>query len=427
MYVYHGKDGAMVGKFKLGGAKQRIFALIISVAVLIYAVYHITSLFGEDIATIATGISRESRVLDGKGYIFRDEQVLRSNNSGVADYLKADGSKVSIGEPLAKVHSGGTATSKKLMAYYDDRIAILEDSVEHGLTLADLPTLSDSIWSDYYSLSKLLASGETGELSETADKLLLSLNRHSLLTDESSPVDDTLERMVTQRDGILAGGGSSVTESASESGYFYSYADGLEEYFTVSAADSITPESFYELTRTDADREVVPEDLENAYGKLAKNSEWRFVMRVGEIVSAYFKDGEGYTLTFAENGNISIPMTLRSSIDDTVSGGKLLVFFANRLPEGFTFDRLQSVSIQVSASEGIYVPRGAVHRMGGEYFVYVLKGSVVKIRRIEVVYEGTDYFLSETDMKSDSGTPYLDTNELLIINGENLFDGRILD
>ncbi len=417
----------MVKKIKLGGVKQRIVVLIISVAVLIYAVYHITSLFGEDITTIATGVSRESRVLDGKGYIFRDEQILRSNNSGVADYLKTDGSKVSIGEPLANVHAGGTQSSKNLMAYYDNKIAILEESVEHGLTLADLPTLSDDIWNDYYSLSKMLASGETGALSETADKLLLGLNRHSLLTDERSPVDDTFERMVTQREGILIGGGVSVTESAAESGYFYSYADGLESYFTVSAADSITPESFYELTRTDADREVVPETLENAYGKLAKNSEWRFVMRVGEVPSAYFKDGEKYTLTFSENGNIAIPMILQSSVADTVSGGKLLVFFANRLPDGFVFDRIQSVSIQVSASEGIYVPRGAVHRMGGEYFVYVLKGSVVKIRRIEVVYEGADYFLSETDLKSDSGTPYLDTNELLIINGENLFDGRILD
>ncbi len=417
----------MVRKFKLGGVKQRIVVLIISVAVLVYAVYHITSLFGEDITTIATGVSRESRVLDGKGYIFRDEQILRSNNSGVADYLKTDGSKVSIGEPLANVHSGGTESSKKLMTYYDNKIAILEKSVEHGLTLADLPTLSDDIWNDYYSLSKMLASGETGALSETADKLLLSLNRHSLLTDERSPVDDTFERMVTQREGILTGGGASVTESAAESGYFYSYADGLEAYFTVSAADNITPEQFYELTRTDADSDVVPETLGNAYGKLAKNSEWRFVMRVGEVPSAYFKDGEKYTLTFSENGNIAIPMTLQSSVADTVSGGKLLVFFANRLPDGFVFDRIQSVSIQVSASEGIYVPRGAVHRMGGEYFVYVLKGSVVKIRRIEVVYEGADYFLSETDLKSDSGTPYLDTNELLIINGENLFDGRILD
>ncbi len=417
----------MVRKLKRGGVWQRVFALLIMIAVFAYTVYHIASLFGDDISTIATGISRESRVLDGKGYVFRDEQILRSANAGVSDYLRTDGSKVSVGEPLANVCASGSESSKKLVAYYDDRIEILSESVNSDLTLADLPALSDDIWDDYYSISKMLATGESGELSSTADKLLLNMNKHSLLTDENSPVDDTLARMVTQREGILAVGGEAITECAQKSGYFYSYADGLEGYFTVSAADSITPESFYELTRSDSNSKVLPEQLDNAYGKLADSSEWRFVMRVGEVPSLYFEDGEKYTLTFTENGNISIPMTLISSVQDTLSGGKILVFFANRLPEGFVFDRVQSVSIQVSATTGIYVPRSAVHRMGGEYCVYVLKGSVVKLRRIDVIYEGTDYILSATDKKSDTSAPYLSTNEILIINGENLFDGRILD
>ncbi len=417
----------MVKKFKLGGVKQRIFALIIAIAVLIYTVYHISSLFGEDISTIATGISRENVVLDGKGYIFRDEKILRSENNGVCDYLCSDGSKVSIGEPLANVHANGSDMAKKMMSYYDDKIAILEQSVGAQHTLADLPEISGAVWSDYYALCKMLSVGESGELEKTADELLLSLNKHSLLTDENSPVDDTLSRMKTEREGLLVGGGASVAEHADESGYFYSYADGLESFFTLGAADSITAESFYELTRTDSQKNIVPESLDNAYGRLSKNSEWRFVMRMGAVSSAYFEDGKGYTLSFTENGNVSIPMTLLSSVNDTVGSGKILVFSANRLPEGFVFDRIQSVSIEVSSSAGIYVPRSALHRMGGEYCVYVLKGSVVKIRRIDVVYEGRDYLLSATDKKSDTGVPYLDTNELLIINGENLFDGRILD
>ncbi len=411
----------MVKGVKRSGVRQRILMLLLAVAVLAYTVYHITSLFGADISTIVSGNSRESRVIDGKGYIFRDEQVLRSEKKGVADYLKADGSKVAIGEPLANVYTNGSEASKRFIDYYDDKIAILEESVNSGLSLADLPSLSEDIWSDYYSLSKMLATKESGELESTADRLLLSLNRHSLLTDESSPAYGTLTRMTQQREEILAGGGESVTEYAESSGYFYSYADGFERYFTTDAADSLSAESFYELMQSGG------EGLDDAYGKLCASSEWRFVMRVPEVQSAYFKDGERYTLTFSENGNASIRMTLLNSIADTVSGGKILVFLANSLPDGFVFNRLQSVSVEVSTSMGIYVPRAAVHRMGGEYFVYVLKGSVVRIRKIEVVYEGADYFLSKADASADSGTPYLGTNELLIIGGENLFDGRILD
>ncbi len=415
----------MIRRIKLGGVKQRVGALIIGIAILIYAVYHIISLFSEDIATIATGVSTESRVVDGKGYVFRDEKVLYSDNSGVADHLKADGSKVSVGEALAEVRSGGDASSKSMIKYYDEKISILEGSVDSGYTLADLPEVNSNISDAYYSLAKMLAAGETGGISEQADKLLLNMNCHSLLTDRSSPVDDTLERMTQQRENILESGGKSVVEHAEDSGYFYSYVDGFEEHFTVAAAEDLTDSEFYRLTLGDVDADA--RAVSRAYGKLAQNSEWRFVVRLAEIPSAYFKVGEIYELAFVENGNTVIPMTLVSAIEDGEYGGKIFVFSANRLPDGFVFDRCQSVSIEVSATSGIYVPKSAVHRMGGTYCVYVLKGSVVTMRRIDVIYEAMDYYLSAVGVTDDGGVEYLGTNELLIIKGNNLFDGRILD
>lgn len=141
----------------------------------------------------------------------------------------------------------------------------------------------------------------------------------------------------------------------------------------------------------------------------------------------YFKLGETYRLQFVENGDAVIPMTLTYETEDSVYGGKIFVFFANRLPSGFVFSRSQSVSIEVSTASGIYVPKSAVHRMGGSYCVYVLRGSVVRLRRIDIVYEGTDYYLAATGIVGEGGAEYLDTNELLITRGSNLFDGRILD
>ena len=419
------KDEGMIKRIKLGAFKPRVGALIIAVCVLVYTVYHVVSLFGEDITTIATGISTETRVVDGKGYIFRDETPLISEYYGVADYLKADGSKVSVGEELAEVRSGGDASSKNMIAYYDEKIELLQRSVESGYTLADLPEVNGDISEAYYSLAQMLATGETGGISEQTDKLLLSLNCHSLLTDEASPVGDTLERMTEQRENILEAGGKSVVEVSQESGYFYSYTDGFEEQFTTYAADNITADEFYRLTLGDAvaDANITA----RAYGKLARNSEWRFVVRLAEAPSAYFKTGESYELEFVENGNTVIPMTLANSVEDGEYGGKILVFEANRLPDGFTFDRCQSVSVEVSSTTGIYVPKSAVHRMGGSYCVYVLKGSVVTLRRIDVVYETEDYCLAATDVQDDTGVEYLRTNELLIIKGNNLFDGRILD
>ena len=415
----------MIKKAK-GGIKQRIAALIIGIAVLIYTVYHVASLFGEDIATVITGISTESTVIDGKGYIFRNETALYSDYTGVTDYLKEDGTKVSIGEELAEVRVGGDRSSRNLLKYLDNRIAILEESVDEEMTLADLPEINDEIGDSYYALAKMLASGDTGSIAEQTDKLLLNMNRHSIVTDgENSPVERTLDSMVERRESILTNNGGSVVEYASDSGYFYSYVDGYEDKFTVEAADDITVSQYYSIVDGSATADATIKNA--AYGKLAESAEWRFVMRAAEAQKGYFKVGTDYSFEFVENGNASIPMTLVSEIEDDMYGGKILVFRANRLPDGFVFDRCQSVSVTVNTTSGIYVPRSAVHRAGGGYCVYVLKGSVVKLRRIYVIYEGRDYYLCDPNVASDGAVDYLDTNELLIIKGSDLFDGRILD
>ena len=415
----------MVGRIKLGGAKQRVLALILGIAVFAYAVYHIVSLFGEDIATITTGMSTQTKVIDSKGYVFRNEEPLYSDNVGVADYLKGDGEKVSVGEELARVYSDGGESAKKLIRYYDRKIAILEQSTEAGLTLSDLPSVNSNISDAYYELAKMLASGSTGDIAEQTDKLLMNMNSHSMLVDESSPVENTLDGMREKRAALLGAGGKSSLEMAQSGGYFYSYVDGLEDAFTEQAAQNLTAESFYELTgeETVADQGIVS----RAYGKLSESSRWYFAVRLSEVQSEYFEVGKEYVLRFTENANTPVPMTLTSEIEDTEFGGKIFVFYCNRLPALFVFDRCQSVSVEVSSVTGIYVPKSAIHRMGGQRCVYVLNGSVVTLRRIDVIFESTDYCLCAPYVESDGSTEFLSTNELLIIKGSNLFDGRRLD
>ncbi len=414
----------MIRKIKIGGITQRAIALIIGIAILVYTVYHVVSLFGEDITTIATGISTQTQIIDAKGYVFRNEAVLYSENTGVADYLKPDGAKVSVGENLAVVREKGSGADKKLLRYYDNRIAILRESVGMGDTLADLPEISGGINDSYRSLCQMLASGDVAELASASDKLLLDMNRYDLLTNESSVVDDTLNSLVSKREALLKAGGAQSVESASDGGYFYSYVDGYESSFTLSAADGLAPESFNSLvTESVHDERAVL----YAYGKLADSSEWRFAVRMAGVASEYFELDEKYNLRFAENGNTVIPMTLVSAVGDESDNGKILVFSANRLPEGFVFDRCQSVSIELDSISGIFVPRRAVHRLNEGFCVYVLKGSVVKLRRVEITYEGSDYFLCDPSPDKKGSIAYLGTNELLIVSGKNLFDGRILD
>ena len=81
----------------------------------------------------------------------------------------------------------------------------------------------------------------------------------------------------------------------------------------------------------------------------------------------------------------------------------------------------------MSTVSGIYVPRSALAKEDGFTGVYVLRGSVVHFRCAKIVYEGYDYCLVAENSPEEGGFYALGTNELIITNGKNLFDGRILD
>ena len=416
----------MAEKKKNGDIKLRIAVLIIAVSVLAYTVYHVSSLFSEDISTIITGVSTETKTLSLEGYVFRNEKVLYSDNGGVADYFVADGTKVSIGDSLAEVYANGNHKNRQALSRIDSQIEILEQSVNSSMTLADIEKVKSDTADSYYSIVRMLSTKDTAELSGQIESLLLGLNRESVLTDERSPVPTTLKSLVDTKSSVLEQGGASVKETSEKSGYFYSYVDGYEELFTLENLDRVTSISqINTLTAAGKDPSTT-----TAYGKLAESCEWKLLVSVSDIDQAHFPDPEEsdgdtyYRVKFTENSNVEIPMLLEKKIDDTSNRGALIVLSTDRLPEGFIFNRSQSISVELDSVSGIYVPKSAVDRSGRALGVYILRGYVVHYRRIEPVYETDNYYLVE--QKEDTER-YLGTNDLLITGGSNLFDGRILD
>ncbi len=410
---------------KIKAWKQQLVIVVLCICVLSYTLYHVASLFREDLTTFAAGVITETDSVSGSGYVFRDETVLYADHGGVVNYLCADGTKVTAGQSLAEIHEGGTAIDRRRMQLIDRQIAVLEQSMENSVEYADIATLQQSIDDRYYMLSRMLAAGETGELSLQIESMLVGLDRLSVNTEESSAVSETLQALKTQKETMLAKGGAAVTATASEGGYFYTTADGYETLFTEEALENLTAKDFYSLVSSSAVRGT--SSGQTAYGKLAEDSTWGFVMEIPFRAAEAFEDGETYAVQFTENNGVTLPMTLTRSIGVADQGTVLLVLSCDRLPDSFDFNRCQSVRIETGRVSGIYVPRKAVVYREDFPGVYILRGSVVHFRYIEIVYEGSDYYLVSEKGGGESGVVYLSENDLVIVGGSNLFDGRILE
>lgn len=403
----------------------RIAVAIIAVIIVAYTVFHMVSLFSAELSTVVVAASTEETKIEFDGYIFRDETVVYSSYGGAVDYVAEDGRKLATGEQLAVVYEQGNSSSvDKNIDAIDEMIAVVSAGADDSITLSQLPEIKESIDNEHYSIMTKLASGDIRELSENINSMTAEMCKESVLTNEKSPVEDTLEYLVSERERLMAAGGDSVTLFADKSGYFYSGTDGYESFFTLEAAEQMTPDAYGKYVSINPQ---TSEDGANPVGRMVYDADWFFLALVSEENAAYFEVGEYKNLTFTGGEDVTMPLLLAEKIADADSKSVLLKFKCDRMPRNFDFARAQSVSAVVKSVTGITVPKSATHRSDGYLYVYILRGSVVFERRIEVIYEGSDYYTVADGLEPDGEDVYLQSNDTLILDGQNLFDGRILD
>lgn len=398
---------------------------LIFAVVVIYTIYHLIALFtSEELSTIVSGVTTESVTVGGDGYVFREEQVLYSANTGAVDYFVQNGGKVSKGQSLAKVYEGESSENVRgFIAMLDGQIALLRQCTGDAIANADLSALRKSADDTYFTLTRLIASGEVGELDYQIEKMMLTLSKIRAITDGDASVKEALSILESEREKFFSGRNEEVFSQSS--GYFYSGSDGFEAIFDISAVDTLDGESFYALLeRMQRDNEFAPD---GAFGKLAPDSQWKFVLPLDPDEAASFVEGEYYNVRFTENNNTEFSMLLEKKIPAPEQKKVLMVLYCNRLPDNFSFERCMTAQIERSSYSGIYVPRAALAKLDGMRGVYVLRGNVATFRLVQIVYEGSDYVLVAERDDGEGKYYYLGSNELIITNGRNLFDGRIVE
>ncbi len=403
----------------------RVVVAIIAVIIVAYTVFHMVSLFSAELSTVVVAASTEETRIEFDGYIFRDETVVYSNYGGAVDYIAEDGRKLATGEKLATVYEqGNNASVDKNIDSIDKMIGILSEGTDSSLSLSQLPSVKKNMDNEHHAIMTKLASGDIRELSANIDAMTAEMCKESVLTNEKSPVPETLDFLYSERERLMSAGGNSTTLVADKSGYFYSGSDGYESFFTLEAAAQMTPDAYQNYVSLTPEQS---KDGANPVGRMVYDADWMFLALVSESDAEHFEVGEYKSLTFTGGEDVTMPLLLTEKIADEESRSVLLKFECDRMPRGFDFARAQSVSAVVSSVTGITVPKSAVHRSDGYLYVYILKGSVVFERRIEVIYEGSDYYTVADGLEPEGEDVYLQSNDTLILDGQNLFDGRILD
>ncbi len=409
-------------------ALPRVVMIVLATLIFVYMAYHLANLFlVKKVETIISGVTVESDTVSGTGYIFRDETPMYGDDVGAVDYHVSDGEKISVGQKIANIYKLSDKTSaeiaKRELFLTDKKIALLEKSIISDAEVTDPAILKSQANDVYFSLLNLMAENDTSELDVQIEKMMVTLNKLNMLPSGTSNVNATLEILKAQRNQYLVG--ESIEQYSTISGYFYYTTDGFESKFSSAALENMTADRFYSLAyEYNNSKPAIPSEI---FGKLAFNTRWNFALPISQAKAESLEVGNDYKLTFKENNNTTLTMTLKNKIEAKTRGETVLVFECNKLPQNFSLERCQNAEIELSSIEGIYVPMSAMAREDGILGVYIARGSVVFFNKVDVIYRAYDYCLVAKTGEPEGGYDYLATNELIITNGKNMFHGRVLE
>ncbi len=404
---------------------RQVGAFALAVALLAFLLYHTLGLEQVRADTVAAVRSVEYEIAGLEGYVFRDEQVVYSKNSGAAVYLVDDGARVAADTELARVYSvGNTAEYLAERGEIEARAALIEQAIALGRpTIGGMDDTEAALTSSYSAFMAALNRGDMAGASEASEALLIALYADGILRGDTALSEElaSLNARLTALNNSFSGGYEAIKN---ERGcYFYYSTDGYEQIFDTTLLWELDASGL----RTLASRQPQTQSAEGtAVGRIVNNYEWYMAASAGGDVCGKLAEGGVYDVTLTD-GRV-LKMTLER-IDMPETGDGILVFSCgvmSDIPEG----RVLEVQLLVDSVSGYRVPEKALYQQKGFDGVYVLSSSEVIWRRVNVLYRGEGYVVvAERDYSTENYKEFLNLNDQIIISlsdGE-LYDGRILN
>ncbi|MBR6045220.1 MAG: hypothetical protein IKP47_06255 [Ruminococcus sp.] len=331
-----------------------------------------------------------------KGVIVRNENVVTYSGRGVFEYLYKDGSKVSVGSQLADVYNTTQdLLNKRLADIYSNRADMLEKAQNPGTAQYVQPeTLNVKINSEYKKLLSGINSGDLEAVRDAEDELFLQSSIYTIISEQADNYAEEIALLRANAEKCLAGSQPKGSVESAQSGYFVSYCDGYEKKLDLGNIGN--------LNQSDIESVIKGENkLDNgqfAIGKMFDD----YSCSIIAVIPADKRVVEGDTvriqLLSAGSTYNAVVEAVKRADDDEHS---IIILSCNRLDPDIVSSRVLSFELIFDNYKGIKVPRDAIRFKDGQKGVYVILGNKVTFKKIEVIYEGTDFVVSKNTSNED--------------------------
>lgn len=323
------------------------------------------------------------------GIFVRNETQIPNTTTGVLSYTNPDGSKVAKNSIVAEVYS----SEEQIIAMHKidelkEELKQLKRVQNRGVTdVAQPEFLSEQIDEKYKLIENYIEHNDFEKLVSTRSEMLVLMNIYNIITE----AETNYEVRIAEVNAEIAQLGSIVsapisTISVNNPGYFVSYVDGYENQLSFNTINDLTADDIKKITSKKI------ENSTKEIGKIIDGYNWKMIGIIK--TSNRFFQSEYVDLRFSNTLNqCTVFVDSIKQIDDTDE--YIIILSCDQLNFDLVQNRVEKAEIIFKEYTGIEVPRTAMRFINNQKGVYVLLGQNIIFKKINVIYEGDDYVLSE--------------------------------
>ena len=401
-------------------AISKLLIIIISIFIIMLGYNHVRQEL--DLGGYTTEIAYYSSVsnsLIGNAFLIREEFPMEYSGNKIINYMVKDGEKLGLNTPIAKLFDSqaGIQLINDLEGIEKDIELLTEISLLKGSKHLISDKLYQQISDDVGELISIINGKVLNEMEHIEHNLFINLIKENLGYGRIRGLDKKIQELAKKKDEYESKLSNVSIVYSPIPGYFSRYVDGYENLYIPDDLKSCSYDDYLNIFNSKANKV----DSKKYLGKIVTNYEWSIIFKTEKNKLTLINNGSNVEVNIKSLGLDKIPATIVDIKED--EDNVILILKCTYISKNILMLRRANTKIFSNTFYGISVNPNSVRFLDGKKGVFIIKGKEIKFKQIDPLIELDDEIISQVHQLEEN---YLNTFDEVIIDGQNLYDGKIL-
>ena len=401
----------------------KLLGIIFSICVLMCIIYQTYFYLKKNYEIMVVKVSTFEKKSGANGIFYKNETVLNFEGYGnIIKNIHPDGTKIGMQSKIARIYKTQEDVKKfeKLEQLKEELLDLKKIQNENFIKHCDFNGLNKRINENYINLLKNINDKDFNKIIDDKKNLTFLFNLKQLMTNKNMSFNGSITSIENEIKKIKQNLNKPKVILSNQSGYFIGNIDGLENECCLENVEKLDIKEFEDYLK----KTNVFKVCDGKHAKILTDSKILFkaIMPTKNLVNQ--KINSSCKIKFKETGE-EIIAYLDNAILDFNSENSIAIFEVYDINDKICNLRKSEAEIVFYETEGFKIPKSAIKiNNNNEVGAYVVTGAVMKFKKINILFEDSDFAICEYDEKNNKKNDYIKDLDTIIVRGRNLYDNK---